>query len=122
MCLFRTALFVSAMVVAASATAQVVTRFDGTYAKVSSEPVVTSGVAQNCSPVGAGQLIITRGIGYLPWGDGSLASGWVDSHGMLMLQAPNGLHLDAQIETSGTVKATAKLPACSYAVVWQKKP
>ncbi len=119
--LFRTALFVSAMVVTASALAQVTTSFDGTYTKVSSAPV-GGGTPQTCPPVGAPQVVITGGIAHAIWGDSGVFSGWVDPHGMLTLQAPNNLHFDAQIETSGAIKATVKLPACSYAMVWQKKP
>jgi hypothetical protein len=120
--LFRTGLVVSAMalVAPAGAVAQVTTRYDGTYTKVSSEPV--GGTPQNCPPVGTDQLVITGGIGHMIWGDSSLFSGWVDPHGLVTLQATNGLHFDAQIETKGTIKATVKLPACSYAMVWQKKP
>lgn len=120
--LFRTGIMVSAMALAApaGAVAQVTTSYDGTYAKVSSEPV--GGARQSCLPVGTAQLVITGGIGHMIWGDSSLFSGWVDPHGLLTLQAPNGLHFDAQVETNGRIKATVKLPTCSYAMVWQKKP
>jgi hypothetical protein len=118
--LFRTALFVSAMAVAASALAQVTTRFDGTYIKVSGAPI-GGAAAQNCPPVGTPQVVIASGIGHVVWGDSGVFSGWVDPHGMMTLQAANGLHIDAQIETNGTIKAVVRLPACSYAMVWQKK-
>jgi hypothetical protein len=118
--LFRTALFVSAMVVAASALAQVVTRFDGTYTTVSGMPRGGPAV-QNCPPVGTPQVVIANGIGHVIWGDVGVFSGWVDPHGMMTLQTANGLHIDAQIETSGAIKADVKLPACSYAMVWQKR-
>ena len=117
--LFRTALFVSAMVVAASALAQVTTGFDGTYAKLSGEPI--GGMSQNCPPVGTPQVVITGGIVHMIWGDSGVFSGWVDPHGMLTLQSTSGLHFDAQIEANGTIKATVKLPSCSYAMVWQRK-
>ena len=117
--LFRTALFVSAMVVAASALAQVTTRFDGTYTKVSGEAI--GGASQNCPPVGMPQVVITAGIGHMVWGDSGVFSGWVDPQGMLTLQSTSGLHFDAQIEANGTIKATVKLPTCGYTVVWQKK-
>ena len=119
--LFRTALFVSAMVVAASAIAQVTTRFDGTYTKVSGA-AIGGPAAQNCPPVGTPQVVIVKGIGHVVWGDSGVFSGWVDPHGMMTLQTPTGLHIDGQIETSGAIKAVAKLPVCSYQMVWQKKP
>ena len=118
--LFRTALFVSAMLVATSAVAQVTTRFDGTYTNVSGEPV-GGGTAQNCPPVGTPQVVITGGIAHAIWGDSGVFSGWVDPRGTLTLQSTSGLHFDAQIESKGAIKATVKLPACSYAMVWQKK-
>ncbi|MFZ2005760.1 MAG: hypothetical protein WB697_16475 [Stellaceae bacterium] len=117
--LFRTALFVSAMVVAASALAQVTTRFDGTYAKVSGES--SGGTPQTCPPAGAPQVVITGGIGHMIWGDSGVFSGWVDPHGMLTLQSTSGLHFDAQIKSDGVIQATVKLPACSYRMTWKKK-
>jgi hypothetical protein len=119
--LFRIALMVSAMVVAVAAFAQVTTNFDGTYTKVSGEPV-GGGTAQSCPPAGTPQVVITGGIAHAIWGDSGVFSGWVDPHGMLTLQSTSGLHFDAQIEATGVIKATVKLPACSYAMVWQKKP
>jgi len=120
--LFRTGLTVTAMVVGAPAMAQVTTGFDGTYNKVSAAPAASASAAQNCPPVGAAQLVVTGGIGHMSWPDGSVLSGWVDPHGMLTLQNQSGLHLDAQIETSGVIRATLRLPSCSYTIVWQKKP
>jgi hypothetical protein len=120
--LFRIGLMSGAMIVGATAIAQVTTTFDGTYARVSAEPVAAAGTAANCPPVGAAQLVITGGIGHISWPDGSVLSGWVDPHGMLTLQNQSGVHLDAQIETNGAIKATLKLPGCSYAMAWQKKP
>jgi hypothetical protein len=119
--LFRTALFVSAMVVAASALAQGTTRFDGTYTKVSGA-AIGGGAAQNCPPVGTPQVVIASGIGHVIWGDSGVFSGWVDPQGMMTLQTPSGLHIDAQIGAGGAIKAVVRLPACSYEMVWQKKP
>jgi hypothetical protein len=120
--LFRIGLTVSAMVVGVPAIAQVTTSFDGTYNKVSATPAASGSAQQNCPPAGAAQLTITGGIGRMQWPDGSVLSGWVDPHGMLTLQNQSGLHLDAQIENGGAIKATLKLPGCSYAMTWQKKP
>jgi hypothetical protein len=118
--LFGTALVVSAMLAAAPAFAQLTKSFDGTYTKVSATPV-GGGTPQSCPPATDAQLVISGGIGRMIWGDAAVFSGWVDPQGMLTLQAPNGPHVDAQIEAKGTIKATVKFPTCSYAMVWQKK-
>ena len=96
------------------------TAFDGTYAGVSRtlESTMLSQATRSCPPNGRpGPLTITGGVAHTPWG--GTAEGPVNAQGVLVLRAPNGARIDAQIDGHGTV--TGRLTsACSYQVVWQK--
>jgi hypothetical protein len=107
--------------VAAQAPAPTATAFDGTYVGVSRtlEGTMIAPSAKTCPPNGRpGPLTIVGGAARTPWG--STAEGSINAQGVLVLRAPNGARIDAQIDGSGTI--TGRLTsACSYQVVWQKK-
>jgi hypothetical protein len=107
--------------VAAQAPAPATTAFDGTYAGVSRtlEGTMIAPSARSCPPNGRpGPLTIAGGVARAPWG--GTAEGSVNAQGAVVMRAPNGARIDAQIDERGTV--TGRLTsACSYQVVWQKK-
>ena len=53
-----------------------------------------------------------------PWS--GTAEGSVNAQGAVVMRAPNGAHIDAQIDGHGTV-AGRLTSGCSYQVIWQKK-
>ena len=107
--------------VAAQAPASTTTAFDGTYTGVSRtlESTMAGHSTRQCPPNGRpGPLTIAGGIARTAWG--GTAEGSVNAQGGLVLHAPNGARIDAQIDGQG--KVTGRLTsACSYQVVWQKK-
>jgi hypothetical protein len=110
-----------AMPVAAQAPGPTTTAFDGTYIGGSRtlEGTMVGHTTRSCPPNGrAGPLTIAGGIARTPWG--GTAEGSVNEQGVLVMRAPNGARIDAQIDGRGTV--TGRLTsACSYQMVWQKK-
>jgi hypothetical protein len=111
----------SAIPAAAQAPTPTTTAFDGTYVGVSRtlEGTMIAPSARSCPPNGRpGPLTIAGGVARTPWG--GTAEGSVNAQGAVIIRAPNGARIDAQIDGSGTV--TGRLTsACSYQVVWQKK-
>ena len=105
----------------AQAPAPVTTAFDGTYSGVARtlETTMLGHSTRQCPPSGRpGPLTIAGGVARTPWG--GTAEGSVNAQGALVMRAPNGARIDAQIDGRGTV--TGRLTsACSYQVVWQKK-
>ena len=122
----RTRIFlaIAASAVALSVAAQApesTTAFDGTYVGVSRtlESTMAGHSTRQCPPNGRPvPLTIAGGVARTPWG--GTAEGSVNAQGALVIHAPNGARIDAQIDGHGTV--TGRLTrSCSYNVVWQKK-
>ena len=112
----------SAIPVAAQAPAPTTTAFDDTYAGVSrtfeGNMSATSATPRGCLPNGQppGPLTIAGGVVRYA---GGTAEGSVNAQGVLVLRAPNGERLDAQIDGRGAV--TGRFTgSCSYHLVWQK--
>jgi len=110
-----------ALPVAAQSPAPTTTAFDGTYVGVSRtlESTMAGHSTRQCPPNGRPvPLTIAGGVARTPWG--GTAEGSVNAQGALVIHAPNGARIDAQIDGHGTV--TGRLTrSCSYNVVWQKK-
>jgi hypothetical protein len=121
----RILLAIAACTLATPAVAQAptptTTAFDGTYIGVSRtlESTMLGYSTRQCPPNGRpGPLTIAAGVARTPWG--GTAEGSVSAQGAVVMRAPNGARIDAQIDGSGSV--TGRLTsACSYQVVWQKK-
>jgi hypothetical protein len=141
--LWTIAACMSATAVAAQALAPTTTAFDGTYVGVSRtldqyqpDPAGRGervGVAGDllgkaqCTPNGQpGLLTIAGGV---PRYNGSTLyqttwEGSVNAQGVLVMQAPRGGQLEAQIDGRGTVTGrinTFGHVRCSYQIIWQKE-
>ena len=114
-----------AMPVAAQAPAPTTTAFDGTYVGVSSTLEGTmlgeTRGTRSCAPNGKpGPLTITGGVPRYDDLRPATYEGSVNTQGVLVLRAPYGARIDAQIDGRGTV--TGRLTSgCSYHMVWQKE-
>jgi hypothetical protein len=145
--LWMIAAFTWATPLAAQPAASTTTAFDGTYAGVSrtlegyqADPVTgrdsqtradRDGVAGGPLPKGpklhpersAGLLTIAGGV---PRYNGSTLyqttwEGSVNAQGVLVMHAPRGGQLEAQIDGRGTVTGRITGGGCSYHMVWQKE-
>ena len=113
--------------VAAQAPAPTTTAFDGTYVGVSQTLEGTmlgeTRGTRNCPPNGQpAPLTIAGGV---PRYNGStlraaIWEGSVNAQGVLVLRAPYGARIDAQIDGRGTVTGRVT-SGCSYHIVWQKE-
>jgi hypothetical protein len=132
----------SATPLAAQAPAPTTTAFDGTYVGVSrtldgyqpdpvtdrssDTPAVTNEFRKtlHCTPNGQpGPLTIAGGV---PRYNGSTLyqttwEGSVNAQGVLVMHAPLGGRLEAQIDGRGTVTGRLTGGSCSYHMVWQKE-
>ena len=122
--LFRIALAVSAMALAAPATAQSTTKFDGTYAGVSRD--VTADNSKSSCTRGDNHYVLTiaNGTATLPWGTAGQLGGQITPTGALTMRATSGsitAHFDGQIDPTGKVTANVLVYNCGYLMVWQKK-
>jgi hypothetical protein len=76
-----------------------------------------------CTPFQNGQpgpLTIAGGVVRWPSHAGGTAEGSVNAEGVLVMHAPYGARIDAQIDGRGTV--TGRYTSyCSYQMVWQKE-
>ena len=114
-----------AMPVAAQAPAPTTPAFDGTYIGVSRTLEdffyrnVVGGYARHCSTSSRpGALTIVGGVARTRYaGD---AEGYVTPQGIVVIHARNGMRIDAQIDSQGTVTGRVT-GGCSYQMVWQKE-
>ena len=79
---------------------------------------------RNCTPNGQPALLTIAGG--VPRYNGSNLyqttwEGSVNAQGVLVMQAPRGGRLEAQIDGRGTVTGGLTGPPCSYHMVWQKE-
>ena len=97
------------------------TAFDGTYNGVSRtlEGTMTGHTSHSCPPNGRpAPLTIANGAARTAWA--GTAEGSVTPQGAVVMHAPNGARIEAQIDGQGNV--TGRLTsACSYQMVWRKQ-
>ena len=126
--------------VAAPAPTPPTTAFDGTYVSVSrtlrgtrqtqpdtaaARPGGQAGVAaRNCTPNGQPRLLTIAGG--VPRYNGSTLyqttwEGSVNAQGVLVMHAPLGGRLEAQIDGRGSITGRIIDGGCSYHMVWQKE-
>jgi len=117
--LFRISLMISAMAIALPASAQSVTKFDGTYAGVSG----TSGEAggTRCPNVPAPAPVTISNGAIQSTGAGAF-QGTVGADGRVVLHhSPDNIRYDGQIDGTGTMTASGSSNRCQYAFTWRKR-